>query len=85
MAAKRAVSLRTTHAYNANSATLWNTTATQFNTNTLVVNDGTTTTTFTLGALQAPREDPPMDSGEVMLTKNWTVRATGATAAIAVA
>lgn len=84
-AAKRVISLRTVHAFMNTNSALWATTATQFNTNTLVLNDSVNTTTFTFGALQAPREDPPLGDGEVMLTKNWTARATGNTEAIAVA
>jgi hypothetical protein len=83
---ERLTTLRTVHAYNANSNALWEPAlAGPSSPNTLVLNNGTNTVTFTFGALQAPREDPDVDKGEIMLTKNWIARKTGNTNEIAVA
>jgi hypothetical protein len=87
MGGKRSVTLQTVHAHTgATSNTLWNTTATPLAaTNSLTINDGTSAVTFTFGALTAPRTDPPIDQGEVLLTKNWIATKTANTAAVAVA
>lgn len=84
-AGERLVTLKTVHAYNANSAALWEPALAGLTTNTLVLANGTNTVTFTFGALQTAREDPDVSKSEILLTKNWVARKTGATAEIAVA
>lgn len=85
-AGERLTTLRTVHAYMNTNSALWDVALTgPESPNTLVLNNGTNTITFTFGALQSPREDPDVSKGEILLTKNWTARKTGNTNEIAVA
>lgn len=83
-AGERVVTMQTTHA--ADTAALEAPAVAGLGaTNSLVLNNGTNSVTFTFAALQAVREDPDIDKTEILLTKNWDIRRTSGTAEIAVA